>query len=74
MKTTIYFLLTCCISTGAFFAAANMKNPFPAFIVAFAAWALFFWGWQRRLKKDARRHNRERLFNEYMRSQSRRRY
>ena len=68
MKTIVYFIFTCFISTGAFFAATNMKNPFPAFIVAFGIWALFFWGWNRRSKKQAERRSREQLFENYMRS------
>ena len=73
MKTVIYFILTCFISTGAFLAATNLKNPWPAFIVAFGIWALFFWGWNRRIKKQAERHSREQLFAEYMRSKLRQR-
>ena len=71
MKTTIYFIITCCISTGAFMAATNMKFPFPAFIVAFGIWAVFFWGWNRRSKKQAERRSQEQLFADYMRSKIR---
>jgi membrane protein implicated in regulation of membrane protease activity len=71
MKTAIYFILACFISTGAFLAALNMKNPWPAFIVAFGSWALFFWGWNRRVKKQAERRSGERLFADYMRSKLR---
>ena len=73
MKTVVYFILTCCISTGAFFAATNMKNPFPAFIAAFGIWVLFFWGWNRRLKKNARRRDMERQFENFMRTKLRNR-
>ncbi len=68
MKTIVYFIITCCISTGAFFAATNMKNPFPAFAVAFGIWAFFFWGWNRRTKKLNDKRSREKLFENYMRS------
>ena len=71
MKTIVYFILTCCISTGAFMAATNMKYPFPAFIVAFGIWGLFFWGWNRRVKKQAERRFRERLFENFMRANRR---
>jgi hypothetical protein len=74
MKTIIYFIFTCFISTGAFFAATNMKNPWPAFAVAFGIWALFFWGWNRRIKKQADRRSRERLFENFMRAKLRNRY
>ena len=73
MKTIIYFILTCFISTGAFLAATNMKNPWPAFTVAFGSWALFFWGWNRRLKKQAGRRSKERLFEDFLRSNLRQR-
>jgi len=53
------------------FAATNMKDPFPAFVVAFGIWALFFWGWRRRLKKAADRQALERQFRDYMRGKSR---
>lgn len=68
MKTAIYFILTCFISTGAFFAATNMKNPFPAFAVVFGIWVLFFWGWNRRIKKQSERRSMERQFENFMRS------
>jgi len=71
MKTIVYFILTCFISTGAFFAATNLKNPWPAFAVAFGIWALFFWGWNRRAKKQAQRRFREQLFADYMRAKLR---
>jgi len=74
MKTLVYFILTCFVSTGAFFAATNLKNPWPAFAVAFGIWSLFFWGWYSRLRRETQRRDRERMFNDFMRSQSRRRY
>jgi len=73
MKTAIYFIITCFISTGALLGATNAKNPFPAFAIAFGIWALFLWGYNRRSKKEAERRNRERLFEEYMREQLRKR-
>lgn len=71
MKTTVYFILACIISTGAFFAATNMHNPFPVFAVAFGIWVIFFVGWNRRLKKQAIRRSMERQFAEYMRAKNR---
>jgi len=73
MKTAIYFIITCFISTGALLGATNAKNPFPLFGIAFGIWALFLWGYNRRSKKEAERRNRERLFEEYMREQLRKR-
>ena len=68
MKTVIYFILSCFISTGAILAATNLKNPWPAFIVAFGIWVLFFLGWNRRMKKQSEKRFREQLFAEHMRS------
>jgi hypothetical protein len=68
MKTVIYFVITLCISCGCMIAATNTKNPLPLFIAAFGIWVPFFWGWHRRLKKEADRRANERLFEEYMRS------
>lgn len=73
MKTAIYFIITCFISTGALLGATNAKNPFAAFAVAFGIWILFLWGYNRRSKKEAERRNRERLFEDYMREQMRNR-
>ena len=73
MKTALYFIITCFISTGALLGATNAKNPFPLFGIAFGIWALFLWGYNRRSKKEAERRNRERLFEEYMREQLRKR-
>jgi len=71
MKTAIYFIITCFISTGALLGATNAKNPFPAFAIAFGIWALFLWGYNRRSKKEVERRNRERIFEEYLRQQMR---
>ena len=67
MKTAIYFTLTICVSVGAFFAATNMKNPFPALSLASGLWVVFFWMWNRRMKKQAARRLMERQFEEYAR-------
>lgn len=71
MKNVGWFLLTCIISTFAFFGALAAKNPFPCFAVAFGSWVLFFWSVFRRNKRDAERRYREHLFNEFMRSKTR---
>jgi hypothetical protein len=68
MKVFIYFIITLLISAGCLLGAMNAKNPFPLFIAGFGIWALFFWGWNRRLKKAADRRAAEHLFEEYMRS------
>ena len=71
MKTFVYFILTCFVSTGAFFAASNMKDPFPAFAVAFGIWIPFVWGLSRRQRRNAERKSMERMFTNYMRSKFR---
>lgn len=68
MKTLVYFILTCFISTGAFFAASNMKEPFPAFAVAFGIWIPFVIYLTRRQRRIAERKSMERMFTNYMRS------
>jgi hypothetical protein len=71
MKTFFYFIVTIFISTGAMFAALNLKNPWPAFAIAFGMWALFVWHLRDREKKARIKRERERLFEEYMRMQLR---
>jgi hypothetical protein len=74
MKTAIYFIFTCFISTGALLGATNAKNPFLLFGIAFGIWVLFLWGYNRRSKREAERRSRERLFEEYLRQQLRNRH
>ncbi|WP_345213997.1 hypothetical protein [Mucilaginibacter gynuensis] len=71
MKTLIHFFITCFISTGALFGALSVLNPFPLFAVAFGVWGLFFWRWNVRMKRDAKKRYHERMFEEYMRERSR---
>jgi hypothetical protein len=71
MKTAIYFIITCFISTGALLGATNAKNPFPLFGIAFGIWALFLWGYNMRSKKNAERRNQEMFFEDYMRDRLR---
>jgi hypothetical protein len=67
MKTFVYFILTCFISTGALLGALHAKNPYPAFAIAFGAWLLFIWGCNRRARREAEKRYREQLFEDYMR-------
>ncbi|WP_183580316.1 hypothetical protein HDF18_13170 [Mucilaginibacter sp. X5P1] len=71
MKTAIYFIISCLISTGSLLGGLHAKNPFPNFAVVIAVWALFAWGYNRRSKKEADKRSGERLFAEYMRSKIR---
>jgi len=68
MKTFVYFVFTCFISTGAFMGALYSKTPLLLYAVGFGIWALFIWGLNRRLKKNGERRDMERNFNEFMRS------
>jgi hypothetical protein len=71
MKTALYFIITCFISTGVLLGAINAKNPFPAFGIAFGIWLLFLWGYQRRCKRQADRRYREKLFEYYIKEKLR---
>jgi hypothetical protein len=71
MKTFVYFIITCFISTGALLGATNAKNPFPLFAIAFGIWGVFLWGYNRRSKKEAERRNKEKLFEQFMRDRFR---
>ncbi len=71
MKTVLQLILTSILSTGAFMGALTMKNPFPCFLIAFGAWAIFIWGCARRSRKATQKRYRERLFEDYMRSKTR---
>lgn len=72
MKTVVYLILTCFISTGAFLGALNSTTPLPLYAVGFGVWAWFLWGLNRRIRKNAERRGRERIFQDYMRYQLRR--
>jgi hypothetical protein len=68
MKTAIYLVITCLISTGCFMATTNMENPFPAFGAGFGIWLLFIWGYNKRSRKAAQRKFQEHMFQQHMRS------
>ncbi|QEM04963.1 hypothetical protein DIU31_016115 [Mucilaginibacter rubeus] len=68
MKTFVYLIFTCFISTGAFYGALYSKTPLLLYAVGFGIWALFIWGLNRRMKKNAERRDMERHFNEFMRA------
>jgi uncharacterized protein (DUF486 family) len=69
MKNFVHFILTCFISTFAFFGAlANKSNPWPCFAIAFGIWAIFLWRYSVRAKRAAmKRRYDEYQFREYMR-------
>jgi hypothetical protein len=71
MKTAFYLIFTCFISTGAFMGALNSTTPLPLYAAAFGIWALFLWGVNRRMRKNAERRGMERTFQDYMRYQLR---
>lgn len=74
MKTVIYFVFSCLISTGALLGALHSKNPYPAFALAAGIWALFIWGYNQRSKKARQKNIREQVFQDYMRMQYRKRH
>ncbi|MGY3212855.1 hypothetical protein [Mucilaginibacter sp. HD30] len=67
MKTFVYLVFTCFISTGAFMGAMYSPRPFLLYAVGFGIWALFLWGLNRRMKKNAERRDMERHFQGDMR-------
>jgi len=68
MRTFIYFIFTCFISTGAFLGALNANYPFPLYVVGFGIWALFIWGQARRNKRKMEKRRMEEEFRAFMRS------
>ncbi|QEC78960.1 hypothetical protein [Mucilaginibacter ginsenosidivorax] len=72
MKSFVYLVFTCFISTGAFMGALYSKTPLLLYAVGFGIWALFIWSAFRRTKKNAERREMERSFQNYMRYQQRR--
>jgi len=70
MKTFVYFIATLCISCGCLIAATNTQHPWALFVAAFGLWAVFFRGWNRRLKKQEAQRAMERQFREYMREKT----
>ena len=68
MKTTLFFIFTCLVSTGAMLGALHATNPFPNFAVAFGIWIFFIWVQGRRSRKRNRQHTGEQQFREHMRA------
>jgi hypothetical protein len=68
MKTFVYLIFTCFISTGCFMAALGSKTPLLLYAVGFGIWALFLWGCSNRMKKKAEKERDEQQFNEFMRT------
>jgi hypothetical protein len=70
MKTAFYFICTCFISTGLYMAAISSKTPAYGILAAFGIWLLFFRGCNSRARNAAAKRERERLFEDFMRSRS----
>lgn len=60
MRTFIYFIATCFISTGIYFASLNSRHPEYGIAIALGFWAWFLWGYDRRMKKAQQRRDRYR--------------
>lgn len=70
MKNFIHFMLTCLISTFAFFGVlgSDKHTIWPCLAIAFGVWALFIWRYYVRLKRaDMKRQFDEHMFREFMR-------
>ncbi|WP_312715432.1 hypothetical protein [Sphingobacterium multivorum] len=63
MKTFIYLCITAMFSAGALLAATTMSNPWPVFAVVVGVWVLFVRGEGNRDRENARRRQREELFD-----------
>ncbi len=71
MKIFIYFCITSVFSAGALLAATTMSEPWPLFAVGFGIWILFFWWLAKHDRKAARHRERERMLDDFLRSQTR---
>ena len=71
MKVFIFFCTTLLFSTGALLAATTMSEPWPVFAVAFGVWILFFRWLTGHGREEARRKARERMLDDFLRSQAR---
>lgn len=74
MKTFFYLILTSLVSTFAGFGALGSKAPAAILCclgIVLAVWTLFFWGWNKRVKKASAKRSRERLFANHMRTHMR---
>ncbi|QEM07892.1 hypothetical protein DIU31_031935 [Mucilaginibacter rubeus] len=60
MRTFIYFIVTCFISTGIYFAALNSRHPEYGIAIAIGLWAWFLWCYDRRMRKAEEKRSRYR--------------
>lgn len=70
MRTFLFFIFTCLVSTGALLGGLHAKNPFPNFAIAFGIWVLFIWVQGRRSRKLNQQARNEQAFRDHMRSKS----
>jgi hypothetical protein len=68
MKTFLFFIFACLVSTGAMLSALHETNPFSNFALAFGIWVFFVWVQGRRARKRSRQQNGEQQFREFMRT------
>ena len=54
MRTFLHLTLTSFIATGAMLAGLNQRSPLLGYAIGLAAWAFFFWRWDRRNKRTNR--------------------
>ena len=76
MGMVLYFLFTLFISTGTFFAATITSggNSFLLWCIGMGIWIPFIMAVNRREKVSRRKRERERMLDEWLRSQTRNRY
>lgn len=76
MAMVLYFLFTLFVSTGTLLVANTMpgNNSFLLFCIGMGIWIPFIWIVDRKEKESRRRKERERMLDEWLRSQTRNRY
>lgn len=63
MKTFVYLVFTCFISTGSFMCGLNSPSIWPGYLIGFAVWVWFAWNFDARQKRARERRNREKMLN-----------
>lgn len=76
MGMVLYFLFTLFVSCGTLFVAMNMSgsNSLLLWCIGAGLWIPFIFVVDRREKESRRRKERERMLDEWLRSQTRNRY
>lgn len=71
MRFLFFFCITVMLSGGSFLVALTMSRPWPLYAVGFGIWILFFLWLSKEDRERSRRREREELFDEWLRWQTR---